>query len=101
MTLAGSRSRISRNNLGFALINTRQADAALAQFRKILERDPANVMARVNIGFTYLQRAEIDRAVAQFQAIVADHDDLAIAHYNLGLALNQKHLLHPTQLTLH
>jgi len=26
------------------LINTRQADAALAQFRKILERDPANVM---------------------------------------------------------
>ena len=54
-----------RNSYGFMLVNTRQAEEAVAQFRKILTENPGDTAAQVNIGFAFLP----GRAIYRMHAI--------------------------------
>ena len=57
-------------------------DEGIAQFRKILELDPSNDMARVNIGFADIQKGDIDGAIRELRAASERAPDLAVAHYD-------------------
>ena len=56
-----------RNNLGMMLVNTRHAEAGIAQFEKVLSIAPSNNTARLNIGFAHLEKRELDQAIAAFR----------------------------------
>ena len=75
------------NNLGDAELANGDLDAALADYRACVERDPTRVMAQVNLAEVYTalnQPAEAARAIAQAeQAPEMTADDLS----NLGIAL--------------
>ena len=79
-----------RNNLGFMLVDLGMAQQGLAQFQRILKRDPEDRLAQINIGYTHLQTGDYDTALAHFQRLVVKYPDQAVIHYDLGLALKQK-----------
>ena len=57
------------NSYGYMLVNTREADAGIAEFRKVLVQDPANIGVQVNIGFAYIQKGEIENAIKQLTKV--------------------------------
>ena len=69
-------------NLGIALVNGGRAEEGVAEFRKIVEADPANNVARVNIGFAHLQKGELPEAEVDFRDVIRRDATSAIAHYD-------------------
>ena len=74
-------------NLGAILQERGQADAAIANYRKALERNPGFVEAHNNLGAALMGRGEIDAAVAHYEKALELKPGYAEAHNNLGLAL--------------
>jgi tetratricopeptide (TPR) repeat protein len=67
-----------------------QEDAAIGEWRKALELDPADPKARNNLGYHLLNKGDLDGAIANFQSAVDTAPDYEEAQCNLGIALSQK-----------
>jgi tetratricopeptide (TPR) repeat protein len=63
-----------------ALVEFRRAEQA---FRKALELDAEDVLARNNLGATFQMEGQFARAEAQYRRVLA-RDDYHVTYYNLG-----------------
>lgn len=65
-------------------------EEGVAQFRKLLQTDPGNVLANRELGYAYLQQNEFDKAAASFeQASKGDPKDARL-HYYIALLAQQQ-----------
>jgi protein O-mannosyl-transferase len=90
----------AHNNLGAALIQSRQAghtalpqnsiDEAIGHYRAALQIKPDFMQARSNLGNALLQKGQVDEAIAQFQKALEVDPQYAEAEFSLGKAFSQK-----------
>lgn len=87
-TLAVARdSPLARNNLGSALLEAGDLEAAIVQFERALELDPKDSRALGNLGTARLQMGRPAEALPHFQAAIQARPDNDIALRGLGAAL--------------
>jgi tetratricopeptide (TPR) repeat protein len=81
------RNYVAHMNLGSALKEQGQVDAAIAHYRKVLEIKPEHAEAYNNLGISLAENREIDAAIAHYQKALAIKPDFVEAHNNFGMAL--------------
>jgi len=62
-----------------------QDDEAMKQYRRLLELDDTNVLARIRLGILYGRRGERRQAVGYLRAAIGIDPTSWDAHYNLGV----------------
>jgi protein O-GlcNAc transferase len=75
-------------NLGNALREAGQLDAAIAAYRQAIARRPDYAEASNNLGDALKDIGQLDEAIAAFRQAITLKPDFADAHSNLVLALN-------------
>lgn len=73
-----------------SLLYDRRLEEAAAVFRRILERDPKNTLARRDLGGTYVEQKLYSKARECFEMVVATAPDDYMAQFELGIS--DKHL---------
>jgi tetratricopeptide (TPR) repeat protein len=90
--------------LGWAQMLNEDYDDALANFSKVLMKEPANALARINVGYICLKKGIFGEAIEHLsKAIRLDNDRKATlyAHYYLGLVYLQREMYEDAQTFLH
>jgi tetratricopeptide (TPR) repeat protein len=85
----------SESLLGWAQMLQEKFEPALANFQKVLMREPANSLARVNVGYICLKRRTFTDAIEHLsKAIRLDNDKKAslYAHFYLGLVYLEREM---------
>ena len=85
----------SESLLGWAQMLQEKFEPALANFQKVLMREPANSLARVNVGYICLKRRTFADAIEHLsKAIRLDNDKKAslYAHFYLGLVYLEREM---------
>ena len=83
-----SRNAIAENNLGSALIEAGQAQAALPHFLAAVQYAPDLASAHYNLGVLFQQHGQLIEAAAQYRQTIAvspNPTEAAQAHNNLGV----------------
>jgi protein O-mannosyl-transferase len=90
----------AHNNLGVALIRSKQGgvaalrqksiDEAIGHYRAALQIKPDFIQARSNLGNALLQRGQVDEAITQFRKALEVDAEYAEAEFSLGKAFWQK-----------
>jgi tetratricopeptide (TPR) repeat protein len=75
------------SNLGAALGELGDPDAALASFRRALESDPDNPALLSNVGVVTREMGRLGESEAALRRVVALAPDFVFGHYNLGHTL--------------
>jgi tetratricopeptide (TPR) repeat protein len=78
------------SNLGIALFQKGDVDAAMVHFRKALQINPDDPEAHDNFGTALFETGRLDEAIAHFRKALQINPDNAIAQNNLGNALLRK-----------
>ena len=81
---------LAHNNLGNALLDKGQNDAAIGQFQATIRLKPDDAKAHYNLGTALNAKGQTDEAIGQLQATIYLRPDYAEAHNNLGIALEKK-----------
>jgi len=85
---------IAQNNLGVALLQKGEPDAAIAHFDLALEKAPrgskVGKMVHYNLGSAFSKKGLIDEAIAQFEKALSIDPSYAAAHHNLANALRHQ-----------
>jgi len=85
-----SDNYIAQNNLGTALFQAGNTEAAIAHYRQALKIRPGYADAHGNLGTALLQAGSLDEAMAECREALKTNPENAEAHNNLGNALLQK-----------
>jgi tetratricopeptide (TPR) repeat protein len=83
-----SRNAIAENNLGSALVEAGQTQAALPHFLAAVQYAPDLASAHYNLGVLFQQHGQLIEAAAQYRQTIAvspDPFEAAQAHNNLGV----------------
>ncbi|MGD9975265.1 MAG: tetratricopeptide repeat protein [Desulfatirhabdiaceae bacterium] len=72
-------------NIAVSLEKQEQADAAMANYLKALEIDPAQAMAHNNVGILLYRKNMGSDARVHFEKAIAINPDLSQPYYNLGI----------------
>jgi protein O-mannosyl-transferase len=83
-----SRNAIAENNLGSALVEAGQAQAALPHFLAAVQFAPDLPAAHYNLGVLFQQHGQLIEAAAQYRQtidVASDAFEAAQAHNNLGV----------------
>lgn len=82
-------SAADSSDFQLALYYQRAGDVerALAQYRKVLQRDELNIGARNNLGILFQTRGLYEDAAREFKRVVAINPHYVTAHLNLSAAL--------------
>jgi uncharacterized delta-60 repeat protein len=84
------KSAAAHNNLGSALVDKKNFDAALVHYRKAIEFDPKSAMAHYNLGDLLRLQNRLPEAEVAFQESIKRKIDYPQAYVNLGIVfLNQ------------
>jgi tetratricopeptide (TPR) repeat protein len=75
------------SNLGAALGELDEPEAALAAFRHALVHDPLGFQILTNIGVVTRELGRLDESAATLRRVVAQAPDFVFGHYNLGHTL--------------
>jgi tetratricopeptide (TPR) repeat protein len=81
--------------LGWAQMLNEKYDEALANFQKVLMREPSNALARINVGYICLKKRTFGEAIEHLsKAIRLDNDKKATlyAHFYLGLVYLEREM---------
>lgn len=80
-------SATDRVNLGIALLNHNDLDAAETELRKALALDPRDLRAHYNLGIVLKHRGRNEEAAAELVEVVSTSEGAkdASVHYNLGI----------------
>lgn len=73
-----------RFNLGVALEDSGQVDAALAEYSRVLTRVPDHYPARHNRAGLFAARQRLSEAIADYRQLVASHPEQTLPRHNLG-----------------
>jgi len=77
-----------------ALLYDRRLEEAAVTFRRILARDPKNILARRDLGGTYVEQKLYGKARECFEQVVNNAPDDYMAQYELGIADKNLGLMH-------
>jgi serine/threonine-protein kinase len=80
----------AHNNLGNALEDKGEVDAAIACYHKAIELDRKYMAAHNNLGYALHRKGQTDEAIACYRKAIALDPMVAVVHRNLGAALNDK-----------
>ena len=86
--------------LGWAQMLHEEYDAALATFHEVLNKEPANSLARINVGYICLKKRLFSDAIEHLsKAIRLDNDKKATlyAHYYVGLVYFEREMYEDAQ----
>jgi len=75
------------NNLGIALADNGDLDAAIREFQAAIGINPNYANAHYNLGNAFCRTRNMDAAIQEFQEAIRINPNNADAHYNLGAAL--------------
>jgi len=78
---------LAHNNLGTALLERGEVDAAIEEFSRLLEISPENAQGLYNMGLALKAGGKRDRAREYFLRALDRDPNLAEAHNNVGLLL--------------
>jgi Tfp pilus assembly protein PilF len=79
------------NNLGNALTEVGQVDAAIVEYEFVLKRNPDHANAHNNYGIALVMKGRLDEAMRHFHEALRLKPDDASAHGNLGNAFAVQH----------
>jgi tetratricopeptide (TPR) repeat protein len=85
--LAGLDDALSHYNLGALLSATGRFDEAVIEYRRALDRDPADSDARSNLAAVLLRQGKLGPASQELSRVLALDPENANAHTNFGLLL--------------
>jgi tetratricopeptide (TPR) repeat protein len=85
--LEGLDDANTRYDLGLAIDRQNRPDAAVAQYRLALERNPNHRDALNNLGVALARQGRLAQAIQQFERLAGVDPDNADAHTNLGSLL--------------
>jgi tetratricopeptide (TPR) repeat protein/serine/threonine protein kinase len=77
----------AHNNLGLALRDKGQLDAAISCFKTASELDSKNAAAQFNLGIALADKGQLDAAIARYKTAIELDPKNAKAHTHLGNAL--------------
>ncbi len=80
----------AHNELGIALAEKGETDAAIAEFREAVRLDPNDAMAHNNLGAALADKGDYDGAIDQSRTALRLEPNLVLAHDMLGRALWSK-----------
>jgi superkiller protein 3 len=86
-------SGAAHNNLGNALFDVNDVEAAITQLRKAIELDPGAAWIHSNLGHIYYVKKEWDSAAAECRKAIQLDADYPSAHNNLGNVLYNQGVL--------
>ena len=78
---------VARNNLGLALLDEDQTDAAISEFQAALRLKPDCVEAHHDLGNALSRQGKTDAAITQYQEALRLKPDFAPADISLGTSL--------------
>ncbi len=78
---------LAHNNVGNALTDLGQVDAAIAHYQAVLKIKPDYAETHSNLGNVLAGRGQVDAAIAHYQTALKIKPDFAKAHVNLSIAL--------------
>jgi len=87
--------------LGWAQMLAEHYDDALATFDTVLQKEPANSLARINVGYVCLKKQLFQDAIEHLsKAIRLDNDKKATlyAHYYLGLVYHEREMFEDAEM---
>jgi tetratricopeptide (TPR) repeat protein len=79
----------AQNNLGEALGELKQYQAALRAFQQAVNLDGSFVRARYNMGVTYDRLGQIKYAEFVYRILIREHPDFPLAYDSLAVALSK------------
>ena len=79
------------NELGRALLEMNQLDAASEALQRAVQKDPSSRSAYNNLGRVYWRQQKYGEAAAQFRKQLMVNPDDHYAHRNLGMMLRDEH----------
>ena len=82
-----SRNSVAHTNLGIALAERGEVEAAISHYRKALEIQPNHHETHNNLGAALAGQGRIDEAVVEFENALKIKPDYAAARQNLAMAL--------------
>jgi len=77
-------------NLGSALDEKGQSDAAITEFQEAIRLRPGSAQAHNNLGLGIVRQGQLDEGISQYHEAIRLKPDYALAHSNLGIALARK-----------
>ena len=77
---------VARNGLGIALVDKKDLQGAIAEYRKSIELDSDYAPAQNNLGWALQQHGDLEQAIAAYRQAIRIDSAMAIAHTNLGWA---------------
>jgi Flp pilus assembly protein TadD len=84
---ATANNWLAHNNLGVALKDQGQFEAAIYHYGEALRVNPTYAVARSNLGIVLAEQGKFEEAIEHFSEALRIQPDYEEAHYNLGLAL--------------
>jgi len=78
------KNYFAHSNLGMALLDAGQAEAAAVQFHQALKWNPSYAKAINNLGVAYERLGRLEAAIDQYRAALRVQPDYTVARYNLG-----------------
>ena len=85
-----SGNYIAHNNLGVALYNKGELDAAIREYEAALAVRPADSEVHNNLGNALAGKGDLDAAIREYQEAIRIHPTKSETHNNLGNALLSK-----------
>ena len=88
-TVLNPGSAEAQNNLGEALGELKQYQAALRAFQQAVNLDGSFVRARYNMGVTYDRLGQVKYAEFVYRILIREHPDFPLAYDSLAVALSK------------
>ncbi len=86
LTVQQPKNALYWNELGIALHNQAQLDAALKCYKKSVKLNPQYADAQNNIGTIYYERKKYPKAIRSYKKAISMRQDFAAFYLNLGFA---------------
>jgi len=77
----------ARNNLGNTLYRTRELNAAIAEFRELIQLAPSFRDAHNNLANALYESGDVQTAMVEYREAIRLSPDSADTHYNLANVL--------------
>ena len=81
---------VTHNNLGNALLDQGEVEAALSHFRAAAKLEPQKSSVHNNLGNALMKLERVDEAIASYARSIKLNPGKAKTHNNLAVALNQR-----------